>query len=552
MHKKYLIVLLVLTVPAWLYLLRPGYFSMHDDLQVMRLYQMDKCISDGQIPCRYSPDMVWGFGQAMFNYYSAFPYYLGTIFVKLSLSYIAAVKTLFLISLLGSGIGMYLLAREFWGDKGALFSALLYVYAPYHALDIYVRGALAESFSLMLLPFIWHGLYLMTRKRRWNYVLYTSVGLGLLLMTHNISLVMFAPFTAIWILYLLIKSKKIGLLIDYGISTLLAFGLAAFFLLPAFFERNLIQAELFIDEYYDFHAHFVSLRQLFLERSWGFGGSVFGQEDGMSFQIGWFHSIAALAAGFLSIKFWKKHKTKFVLIWVVLSALVLATFMTHSRSIFIWKRIPFLEFVQFPWRFLGISIFLVSFVGGSVIKNKTSKLIITILIAILILFNYGYFKAEHHYPKETDISKLTGKNLINQQKAAVLDYLPKTALTNPKTLAPKHALVLTGEAETLNFTKKSNYFFYDAKVYTKAQIAVPVIYFPGWKVFIENQQQKIIPTQELGLISISLEPGTYMVRGFFEETPFRIFSNMLSVITFIFIVVSLIWYKNRKRFLYYS
>ncbi len=552
MFKKYLIIFLILTIPAWWYLLRPGYFSMHDDLQVMRLWQMDKCLMDGQIPCRYSPDMAWGYGQAMFNYYSAFPYYLGAILVKFSLSYITAVKALFLISLLGSGIGMYIFAREFWGNRGALFSALLYVYAPYHALDIYVRGALAESFALMLLPFVWHGLYLLSTKRRWKYVLYTSISLGFLFMTHNISLVMFAPFTVIWTAYLFLKTKRASLLIDYGFALILAFGLSAFFLFPAFFERNLIQTELFIDEYYDFHAHFVSLKQLFFERSWGFGGSVFGPEDGMSFQIGWFHSLTAVLAALLSLKFWKKDKTKFALIWVLLLGVSLSTFMTHGRSSFIWQSLPFLEFVQFPWRFLGISIFLLSFVSGSVLNSKISKAIVAMVLVVPILLYHGYFRAEHHYPNETDISKLTGRNLIKQQGSAVLDYLPKTASTNPKALAPNHALVLTGEAETLNFTKKSNYFFFDAKVYTAAEIAVPVIYFPGWNVYLENEKQQIIPTRELGLISLNLEPGTYMVRGFFEETRFRALADLFTIITFIFVVISGIWIKNKKKIFDYT
>src|SRR3990170_2162804 len=110
------IFLLFLLFPSFWWLLGSGYFIMHDDLQVMRLFQMEKCIRDLQIPCRWSPDMVYGYGQAMFNFYSAFPYYLGIIYkLATPLSIMATVKTLFLISLVLSAIGMYLLAKEFWG-----------------------------------------------------------------------------------------------------------------------------------------------------------------------------------------------------------------------------------------------------------------------------------------------------------------------------------------------------------------------------------------------------------------------------------------------------
>ena len=43
-------------------LLMPGYFPMHDDLQMMRQLEMDKCFRDGQIPCRWVPDMGYGYG----------------------------------------------------------------------------------------------------------------------------------------------------------------------------------------------------------------------------------------------------------------------------------------------------------------------------------------------------------------------------------------------------------------------------------------------------------------------------------------------------------
>src|SRR3990167_8121604 len=111
--KIVILILLLVILPSSFYLLGRGYFNMHDDLQVMRVYQMDKCFADGQIPCRWSPDMVYGYGQAMFNFYSAFPYYLGAL-IRLAtpLSIMATVKTLFLISLVLSAIVMYLLAKE--------------------------------------------------------------------------------------------------------------------------------------------------------------------------------------------------------------------------------------------------------------------------------------------------------------------------------------------------------------------------------------------------------------------------------------------------------
>ena len=52
----WLLVTLLLTIPAFLALLRPGIHNIQDNMQYFRIYEMDKCLADGQIPCRWVPD----------------------------------------------------------------------------------------------------------------------------------------------------------------------------------------------------------------------------------------------------------------------------------------------------------------------------------------------------------------------------------------------------------------------------------------------------------------------------------------------------------------
>src|SRR3990167_9094954 len=137
--KWWLIFVVILTVPSFTTLLQPGYFPMHDDLQIMRIYEMDKCFKDGQIPCRWVPDMGYGFGFPLYNYYPVMPYYLGEAIHLLGFNLIWSVKITFILSLIVSGITMFLLGRKLWGNLGGVATSVLYVCAPYHAVDIYVR-----------------------------------------------------------------------------------------------------------------------------------------------------------------------------------------------------------------------------------------------------------------------------------------------------------------------------------------------------------------------------------------------------------------------------
>src|SRR3989344_3743586 len=242
---------IIISLLASLPLFSQGYFPMHDDLQVMRIFQMEKCFMDGQIPCRWVQDMGFGYGQPMFNYYSALPYYLGILIRLLTpLTIIGTVKLLFILSLVISAIGMYMLAKEFFGKTGGIIASTLYILAPYRALDIYVRGALAESVSLAILPFLWYSTYKLIKKPTFAKATFAALIIAFQLATHNVSTLMYFLPTAFWILFWISRNidfKKIYMLFFSG---LLGVGLAAFFILPVIFEKSLIQDKFFTIDYF--------------------------------------------------------------------------------------------------------------------------------------------------------------------------------------------------------------------------------------------------------------------------------------------------------------
>ena len=89
------------------YLFSLGYFTVHDDIQVLRLAQMHRCFLDGQIPCRWTSEFGAGFGLPMFNYYAPLATLVGLPFVYLGLSYLTSVKLAILLSYFVGGLGMY-------------------------------------------------------------------------------------------------------------------------------------------------------------------------------------------------------------------------------------------------------------------------------------------------------------------------------------------------------------------------------------------------------------------------------------------------------------
>src|SRR5204862_151047 len=150
----YFILLTLLIVPSFISLVRPGFFTMQDDLQAFRLEQLDTCIQDLQIPCRWTMDAGFGYGYPAVNYYAPLPFYVGEMFHLVGFQFIDAIKILFVLGFILSAFSMYLLLKTLFNEKAALVGAILYTYAPFRAAEVYVRGALGEFLAFIFFPLI--------------------------------------------------------------------------------------------------------------------------------------------------------------------------------------------------------------------------------------------------------------------------------------------------------------------------------------------------------------------------------------------------------------
>lgn len=525
-----------------------GYFPHHDDLQVMRIFEMRRCFADLQLPCRWVPDMGYGNGFPLYNYYGVLPYYIGGI-LSYFLGYIGAAKALFFIPLVIAGLSMYFLAKELYGKTPALVAASLYTFAPYRAVDTYVRGAIAESFAISLAPLIFLFSYRLTYKNtRLNFVM-TSLSVTLFVLNHNLMTLIFVSVLILWNLFHLYLTKFKNL-IPLLLSSLLGVGIASFFLIPASLEQNLVQIDTLTQGGSNFRAHFVTVNQLFFSRYWGYGVSQFGPNDTMSFQIGYPHvMLIILALLVLIFAIFKKKDTentgRIILLFLVFFVSVI---LMLPKSIVIWEAILPLKFIQFPWRFLTLVIFSSSLIGAYVVIYLTDRLKLGVSLVIVLLtvgLNLNYFKPNYYY-ELTDKEKLSGESFKIQQQAGILDYLPKTA-QEPKGPRPEKPEVISGKAEVGKFTDNSNNWNFTIKVFEKANIEVPVFDFPVWKTFLNGKLIDHSNQNRLGRIRLDLNPGSYTVNGRFENTLVRNIANSLSIISFLVFLSLLLPFKGINK-----
>lgn len=537
-----LILLILISFFSFTPLLRSGYFPMHDDQQAVRLLEMDKCINDLQIPCRWTPDLGYGFGYPQFSYYGPLPYYAMEVVHKvIGFGFLDSVKAGFIVGILIAALGMYKLATSMWGKWGGFLSGLIYTFVPYHAVDIYARGAMGEFWALSFLPFIFWSILEILRGNK-KHILWLSLSFASLILCHNITTFIFSPAILIWILHLYSKNFKKTI---YPIAGLVwGFCLSAFFVVPAFFEEKFVHIETLTQGYFNYLAHFVTIKQLLFSSYWGYGTSELGPFDNISFAVGilvWTLPILAIVLS----TFLKRKECRSLLIITALGWVYL--FFTHQRSTFIWNNIPLLSFVQFPWRFLGPAGFLFSLAAGSIVNfanKKNAVWLVLVITLVTILLNKSFFR-----PKDwidiTDSNKFSGESWNLQVTSSIFDYLPIYAKHPPTSPAPDKLIIVDGKSVSQLVARGTDWQKWSLEVSSdQAIVRLPIFDFPNWQIMVDNIKTKINHNNELGLIEFSVAAGKHDIYTVLKNTPVRIVSNIVSVLAFVLIPFFMFKYKK--------
>ena len=544
------LVVFLLTLPVVVKLFRPGFFPMQDDLQAFRVHQMDKCFDDLQIPCRWVPDAGYQYGYPQFNYYPPLPYYLGALLHRVGFQYIDAVKILFILGYVSSALAMYLLVSSFIGPWSGLIAGVLYTYVPYKAVEVYVRGALNEFWALTFFPVVFWGIYKLIKTGKLKYLIWLAVSIGALISTHSLTTMIFAPFAVCWAVYWLYteKWKNFPKIIWGGI---LGFGLSAFYFLPVIFERKFAHIESLLSGYFDYRQHFVSLYKLFVSMEWGYGSSGFPDEK-LNLSIGVVAWIVGLIIVPVTAIVRLKKEKKLSILALLLSALaIVSIFMMHLKSSFIWAKLPFMWYLQFPWRFLGISMFLLSILAGfAVYFSGKFKYILGVILISLSIYLYLPFFVPKDWLDITDSEKFSGQSWEKQLTISIFDYLPIYGTLPPWSKAPEFPEVLEGKVKFLDYQKGSNFQKGVAEASEDSLIRIPLFDFPGMQVRVDGQRvtHKNNDCRNerycRGLITFNVPSGRHEIFVKLYDTPVRKIGNILTMISLG--VVSVLMLKSKR------
>ncbi len=512
-------------------------------------------LSQGQFPVRWIEWVSLGQSQPLFSFYQPLLYYLVSIIHLFGFSILSSLYITILALWLLSGLLMFLFIRNLTRNSlGGAVASLLYVFAPYHILDVFARAAYPEATALAFVPGVFYGLERFFTTKKPIYLSLNALFFAAIFLSHPPTLIMFLlPITCFlaYLIYIEYTQGELKNTLKTGFKAILSFflgvGISSFFSVPAFLNQNLIKASSLNVGYLDFHKHYVCLLQLF-DPSWNYGVSNLGCSDQMSFQFGivnWVILIILISSLiYLKLQKIQTQNNHLALLFIAIS--LIALYMTTSFSQPFWEQTPYLAFIQFTWRFLAVAIFSASVLGGILfiyLKNKIYQLIAFLVLAITIpLFSFSYLQPAQYLPADyfkQDSNDFYSNTLNSTNGNAELGYMPKNVeiLALPQNIPLSQMQIDDKNARVKTLINHFHYKEWEIQSPNNTEGLIFIHYFPGWKFKINNQEAKINANNIYDLVSISIPQGQSRIVAKFENTTLINVTNLISLIS---IIISLL------------
>ncbi len=525
-------------------LLHYGLPPTHDgEYHIIRFYQFDKTLRDGNWYPRWAPDLNNAYGVPLFNYVYPLPNYIASFLHAFSISFIDAFKLNMFIATLVGGVFFYLWTERYWGSIGALVASIVYTFSPYHFVDIYIRGSVGEVWALALFPGFLFFITSFIQKNNDLYGLLTSLSIALIIFSHNILALMFISFGIVYSIILSLKMKiNKRQIVHTCFFFLLGLLIATVFWLPALGEIKYVTG-LQLSNIKD---NFPELYQL-LFPSWGsgFSGRISGNE--LSYQIG-ITNLLGVFLSIISLFFFKKRKDAlFAVVTFFVISFIITFFLMLKNSHFLWEHVPLMHYFQFPWRLLSLEIVITSFLTGSIFgfaedsKSKwkiggyiTAFLFILFSITITLPYTqpaYYHQREDNYYTNRSNF--IDGTNSPGDQFKTI--WMKKYQKTKEKIeFSVKNTKIVSSDIKSTEYTYKI-----DAP--NKTEAVVHTAFFPGWTAFIDTKKQPVVVTQD-GMFCFSIPKGKHIVSVLFLNTPIRSIAGIISLVATIFTIALCIKY----------
>ncbi len=533
---------------------------------------------NGELYPRWLFNYIDGLGAPVFYFYAPIPFYLFS-FIELMLgdntgNYVTFTIGHMMIFFL-SGIAFFFFISRHTTTYWAAITSILYMFLPYHYIDLEVRAALGESFAYIWIPLIMIGIC--NNEKTWLKLLFSGFCYAGLILSHLPSALITAPVIAIYSLFFTKKNHWSHAFVHSLFVGIIGVTVSAFYILPAILLQDTLPYDAWVT---GSGSHFQASNWLI------------GKEGINEFSIKIYKSLAIStllgvcaafvygAAFIITNRDIKTDKTISRLVAASLLTLVVYWLLMSTVSEPIWKYFPILPQIQFPWRlgividFSGLLLFSLSVppiltYTLSLFSIAYSRiLIITLsLIACVVLTSYALTIITYYFPKSTVASDeetlplmlsveyrtkwlvesaiyLPDKNIKDLTDIDLASKIHNTGIyrwagfVSPLPTIASLRPLAHNEAITINDSNTVSSSI-SATLRSPATIRIRKVYYPHWQLKnFSGDNVNIYPDMQTGLIVFDLPAGEHMLYLDRRLLPVEKKGILVSLVS---IVACLIW-----------
>jgi len=495
-----------------------------------RLTEVHQNLINGIALPRWAPDFGMGTGQPLFVFHPPMFYSLAELFHLLGFDFTTAVNLACVPIVLASGASIFLLARLYFGEAGGWLAATAYLYAPYLAVDLFVRSSLEEftTFPFLALAMYGFGAYALQGKRR--HWLVGGAAYAAVVFSSFPSALIYSPLLAAFVAFAAWRARSWKVLFKQAGGMAFGLALALCVWLPAVVERQDVWMERVLDGVHRYSNHLLDWRQLFYS-PWGYGVPAPGSDDGISFALGRSHLLLGALVCVLIARRGKQGERRLVCFFAAASILLCVP--TLRQMQWLWDYISLLQFVVWPWRLLGMAALCLAMLAGALgpvltRSGRWRKPAMAAAMGLLMIPNLSHLHPRAY--RDVDTAFWTPRQMAVRGWEATMagEVTPRWVETAPF-YNPAAAYVTDGEAQVRQISRTPFSWVGAVSASTAATVGLSTAYYPGWEVRLDGRQVPFYPSPGTGMIRIPVSPGEHRAEAVWRGTAMQRWSQAASL-----------------------
>jgi hypothetical protein len=418
--------------------------------------------------------------------------------------------------LVAAGISMFVLARRWLDRRDAIFAAVLYAVNPYHLVIVYWRSAFAELLASCLVPLLLLCVLKAVDEGR-RAIVPLALVLAAAWLTNAPAAVMVHYSMALLLLFFAWKQRSLRVLFIGAAAVLLGALLSAFYLLPAIYEQRWIDIAQAVSAGSRPADNFLFIHTTDADHD-AFNRIITG--------VAVLEMAVIFAAAGMSRR-WRETQRE---LWTALLGWAVAcSLLMFPVSALLWKILPKMQFMQFPWRWLlCLSMIFTLFVAVGMRSWWWRAAVCGISILVIVM---SWHRIQPPWwDNAADLREMRDNMEDRVGYEGTDEYTPSGAdpgaidkeARNVTGAGPAHAAIRVSrwEAESKIFT---------AEMSAPDELALRLFRYPAWQVEVNGSVVQTAST-DTGQMLVPVEAGMNRVQINFVRTWDRAAGGWISLV----------------------